>query len=214
MKGMLLDLTGHRYGRLVVRSLSPQRTAEGKARWLCLCDCGATTDVAARNLRSGSVKSCGCHRRERIGNLTKTHGLSKTPEAEAWRQMRSRCNNPNHPNYADYGGRGIYVCAEWDSFEQFLADMGQRPTPEHSLDRHPDNDGPYSKANCRWATVTEQNRNTRGNTVLTHHGLSMTVTEWAQHLGLHPQTLCERLKRWPVQRALAQPLDRRYSHPR
>lgn len=83
----------------------------------------------------------------------------KSPEYEAWVQMRSRCTNPNHHAFARYGGRGIAICDEWDSFDDFFADMGARPSPLHSLDRYPDNDGNYEPDNCRWATSAEQMRN-------------------------------------------------------
>lgn len=205
MVAKYLDLTGQRYGRLTVAELFPERTSGGKARWLCRCECGATTTVDARNLRSGSITSCGCYRRDRAEHLTARHRQSKTPEHNTWRQMRARCTNARHQKFPDYGGRGITVCSEWNSFERFLADMGPRPSPKHSIDRK-DNDGPYAPSNCRWATSPQQRRNTRTNTRLTHRGRTLTLTDWAIDLGLAVNTLSRRLtKGWSVERALTTP---------
>lgn len=208
-----LDLTGQRYGRLTVVRLASDRTSEGKARWMCRCDCGAPTTVDARNLRSGSITSCGCFRRERMEDLTATHRLSNTPEHRTWVGMRARCRNPNLRIFQNYGGRGITVCQRWDeSFEAFVADMGLRPSRRHSLDRI-DNDGNYEPSNCRWATMTQQRRNTRANTRLTHHGRTMTLTEWALELGISVTVLCGRFRKgWSVERALTTPLDSSRSH--
>ena len=194
--------------------LAAERTSGGKARWDCRCDCGATTTVDARNLRSGSIKSCGCHRRERMGKLMARHRLTKTPEYETWRQMRSRCTNPGLRGFKNYGGRGIGVCPEWDLFERFLADMGPRPSARHSIDRI-DNDGPYAPWNCRWATTAQQRRNTRGNTMLTHQGRTLVLTDWAREVGISVNVLSSRLQKgWSVGRALITPLDLNQSHRR
>lgn len=104
--------------------------------------------------------------------------VSETPEYIAWRNLRNRCTNPNYRAYARYGGRGIGVCQRWESFHAFLEDMGARPSPKHSIDRK-DNDQGYSKANCRWATVFEQRRNTSANTNVTAFGECKTLAEWA-----------------------------------
>ena len=206
-----LDITGERYGRLTVLVISPHRTSEGKARWVCLCDCGAETTVDARNLRSGSSKSCGCHRSERMEDLNARHLLSRTPEHDAWRHMRYRCFNPNAENFSDYGGRGITVCQQWESFERFYADMGPRPSPRHSLDRI-DNDGDYTPDNCRWATPQQQNRNKRNNTRLSHHGRTLTLSGWSKELSISVNTLSERLsKGWSASQTLTTPVDSQQS---
>jgi hypothetical protein len=120
--------------------------------------------------------------------------------------MRGRCNNPQNPAYPYYGGRGIYVVAEWETFKQFYADMGPRPSAKHSLDRI-DNDGPYSPENCRWATWTEQMNNTRLTRRIEFQGQCLSVSEWSRELGVPVNTLLMRLHRgWSPIRTLSEPL--------
>jgi hypothetical protein len=121
--------------------------------------------------------------------------------------MRDRCTNPRHHAYALYGGRGIAVCARWESFENFLADMGERPAGT-SLDRYPNKDGNYEPGNCRWATDVEQANNTRANRLLTLGSETMPLRAWARRLGIAENTLWARLKKgWPMEKALAPALD-------
>lgn len=121
------------------------------------------------------------------------HGMRNTPEYEAWRAIKKRCYNKDHEHYDSYGGRGILMCDEWKgSFEAFYRDMGQRPSPEHSLDRE-DNDKGYDKDNCRWATWEEQNNNRRNNTKYTHDGKTLTLPEWSRELGIELHTLKNRI---------------------
>jgi hypothetical protein len=167
---LFIDITGHRYARLtVIQKLN--RDKRGYFLWLCRCDCGNEITAGANALRSGNTKSCGCFRLERLsewGKANRTHGESlrgskdRKPSREyrAWCGMRERCRNPNNKDFAKYGGRGLTVCERWDSsYETFLADMGRCP-PGKSLDRI-DNDAGYSPVNCRWATLSEQNKNRR-----------------------------------------------------
>ena len=122
------------------------------------------------------------------------HGLSGTPEYDAWRNMKRRCFNPNHKNYSDYGGRGIGVCDRWLNFENFLADMGSRPTAKHSLDRI-DNDGDYSFENCRWATKAEQENNKRNNKpLITIENDTRTIAQWTKEMGFGKDVIQSRLK--------------------
>ncbi len=129
------------------------------------------------------------------------HSMSGTSTHNLWMSMIDRCTNQRSPRYADYGGRGIKVCQRWMKFENFLADMGERP-PEHSLDRK-DNDGPYSPKNCRWATRYEQANNARSNKKLTCRGMVMGESEWARIRGMCRSTLQHRLRAgWPIEQAL------------
>lgn len=158
------DLTGKHIGILAVQ----WPVGKNKYRcvcWLCLCECGNLTMVTTSNLRAGTI-SCGCRKVKSIGERTTTHGLTRvgikrTPEYNAWHNMIQRCTNQKNHAYPSYGYRGIKVCARWlNSFENFLADMGHKPSPELSLERI-DNDCGYEFSNCMWATKKEQSDNKR-----------------------------------------------------
>jgi hypothetical protein len=117
--------------------------------------------------------------------------------------MISRCTNPKSAGYKNYGGRGIYVCEEWFDYEVFITDMGEKPGPKYSLDRI-NNDGPYSKDNCRWATPKEQARNTRTNKWISFNGKTQLLSDWAAELGISHQVILDRLKKkWPIEKVLS-----------
>ena len=131
-------------------------------------------------------------------------------QLSVYQDMLRRCNNPNNPAFSYYGARGIEVCARWqNSFENFFADMGQRPTPELSLERL-DNDGPYSPENCTWATRQQQQRNRRGLRLLTHDGETLCIAEWSERSGIPQETFRSRITKcgWSVARALSEPVHR------
>jgi hypothetical protein len=165
-----VDLSGQRFGRLVVVG-EPSLQGDGRhALWPCRCDCGGSKVVESGNLRRGATRSCGCLAREvgeRNREVTTIHGLHQSPEYVAWQNMISRCERPSTRGFLYYGGRGISVCEEWrSSFTAFHAHIGPRPSPGHSVDRI-DNDGNYEPGNVRWATRVEQNNNRRPRRVIT-----------------------------------------------
>ena len=203
MRGRFIDLTGHRFGRLVVlRRISPSRRRH-RPDWLCQCDCGQTALITGMCLRTGDTRSCGCLQREVAWQ--RKHGQSKTVLHRIWRRIRNRCENPRNDSFAEYGGRGIYVCERWKQFVNFAADMGERPSPRHSVDRI-DNDGPYAPENCRWATPHEQMRNTSRNHWIEFGGYRLVQKDWAHRLGISSSTLEKRLRNWPLERALTEPI--------
>ena len=194
--GKLIELTGKKFGRWTVVS----EAGRGKRRavtWLCRCECGTQKVISGNNLRSGNTKSCGCLSQELSSRRNRTHGMYGTPVYKVWIRMRNRCNNPNNTAYKDYGGRGIKVCTRWDSFETFYADMGERPKGL-TIERI-DNNGSYEPTNCKWATTTEQHRNTRTNRMIKYGGESKCVSAWAEELGIKYSILYGRLNRYPPQ---------------
>ena len=141
------------------------KTAGGHKLWHCICECGTEITVRASSLKNKDSKSCGCLQKEKAKtlalNMARKHGMSTSSEYESWRKMKARCYNKNHPSFQYWGGRGISVCERWaNSFENFLEDMGVKPSSKHTLDRI-NNDGNYEPSNCRWATGTEQRMNQR-----------------------------------------------------
>lgn len=143
---------GDKFAMLTV--VGEARDAKGKTAWMMRCECGTVKQCQPSHIRAGSTLSCGCG----PNKGRQTHGMSRTPTYASWIAMRERCQNPNATKFLLYGGRGINVCDEWQSFERFAADMGPRPSLDHSIERE-DGNGDYQPSNCRWATYTEQNRN-------------------------------------------------------
>jgi hypothetical protein len=190
----LIDKTGLKYGRLTaVRYV-------GNGRWLCRCDCGVEKEFLTHNLGRHAT-SCGCYIREVTIARNTTHGQAHTVEYRAWCAMRRRCT--------DYGGRGIRVAPEWDaSFERFIADVGPRPSPLHSLDRI-DNNGNYEPGNVRWATRQQQSANRNYCKLLTFNGKTQNYADWSRETGIFWKTIKMRLKAgWSVEDALTKPVRR------
>ena len=186
------DLIGMRFGKLVVLSDSGQRGKGGNVKWTCRCDCGKTTIVTGNNLKSKSILSCGCHRSDRMTKRNSKHLMAHSLTYYVWDGIKKRCTNPKSPNFHLYGGRVINVCDRWlNSFDNFLADMGEKP-PGMSIDRI-DVNGDYQPSNCRWATAKEQCNNKRSNTLITYNGETKTLSQWSEILGINYMTLWGRI---------------------
>lgn len=187
------NLTGRRFGRIRVLSYA------GQSRWNCSCACGAKLIIHTSSFWGCRKKRCMKCR------------LSRKPGYSSWQGMKDRCYNRNDADFHRYGGRGIKICARWkNSFENFFADMGPRPSLKHSLDRFPDRDGDYRPGNCRWATPTEQARNRDSNHPLTFQGTTMCLTAWARKRNMNQTTLSQRiLAGWPIRKALLTPVRSR-----
>lgn len=185
--GILRNIKGRRFGSLKVVSFEGLDRSR-KARWKCQCDCGRTTVALGLNLVRDRTRSCGCG--ERL-----THGLFRHPAYGTWKRMMRRCYDARDSNYPNWGGRGIAVCRRWrESFETFAADMGGPPAKGWSIERN-DNDGDYSRENCRWIRQRDQPKNRRSTIRITLNGETQTLTTWATRLGLKPDTIRKRLKR-------------------
>lgn len=151
------DLTGQRFGRLIIMTRAPSRGY--RTYWNVRCDCGTEKEVSQSVLVTGKAKSCGCFNAENRAVINTKHGKVNTPTYISWCSMWARCTNSKLKSYANYGGRGVSVCEEWKDFSVFLSDMGERPNGT-SIDRINVN-GNYEPSNCRWATPSEQRRNQR-----------------------------------------------------
>jgi len=180
---------------------------------MCQCQCGTKKKLILSQVKRGDVKSCGCLMRESSaasGRANRRHGQA-TPNKRgrtyrSWESMKSRCLNPNSQSYKNYGGRGITVCLQWvESFDRFLADMGERP-PNTSLDRI-DNDGNYEPANCRWGTPRTQSRNKNNGRVIIYQGRSMLLVELSELTGVKYGLLYDRIVRhgWSVEKSVSTP---------
>lgn len=193
---MRQDLTGRIFGRLTVISKTVKKH-HGSFIWICRCECGTEKEIPTGYLTSGDTRSCGCLFGDLMTTLHVTHGDSvgeRTPEYNTWKRIKGRCLNPNNEKFPIYGGRGIKVCSRWlNSFENFLADMGRRPNGKNSIERV-DVNGHYEPSNCKWGTAKEQANNTRYNRNITHLGVTLTVSQWAEKYGIKPNTIIGRLR--------------------
>lgn len=202
---------GTRFGRLTVIAECEPSANRGGRHYFCQCECGEATSAAGEFLLKGNKSSCGCLAIDLLVSRSLKHGHVKNGKNgsrtyTSWVQMRQRCLNSNHTFYSEYGGRGITVCERWlHSFENFLADMGERPE-ETSLDRIDVTKG-YSPENCRWLSQKGQCRNKRDNLLLTYDGKSLCASEWAEITGITASTIRKRHRAgWDVQRTLTEPM--------
>lgn len=200
-KSNLGDLTGQKFGKLTVVSYAGTDKHQ-KRRWNCQCECGKPNIVSTTSLRLGKVQSCGCY----FAETHTKHGDHRALEYFAWRSMKARCTDAGVRYYEKYGGRGIKVCERWLDYENFLSDMGRKPTKAHSLDRI-DNDGDYTPENCRWATKSEQTRNRSTSVWITFNGKTQLMGDWAAELGISYRVLYQRVRiGWTVERAFTTPV--------
>lgn len=179
-----VDLTDRRFTRLMVLGYAGIRTRNAKMWWV-ECDCGTIKKVGGAELKNGDTQSCRCLHRD----IMATHGESPfhnpSPEYSIYKGAKGRCENPDHQSYAKYGGRGIKFL--YISVEQFIQDVGRRPTPRHTLERK-DNERGYEPGNCCWATMAEQMRNTRRTHRITIDGVTKCRTDWCEYFGIDKDT--------------------------
>lgn len=200
---------GDKFGRLTLIKIS-HTDRRWSRYWLAKCSCGNTATVRGGHLGCG-INSCGCLRDEMRGRATTTHGAVRggviPTEYAIWCGLKARCYNPKSPCFARYGGRGIGVCRQWrNDFAKFLADMGPRPSSQHTIDRI-NNRGNYTPSNCRWATWKEQQNNKSNTRRVKFNGKKLTLSEWADELGVAKGTLYQRRRSgWSVKRVLTAPI--------
>lgn len=192
MPGKRKDITGNMYGYL--KALRFDKITDTKiTRWIMLCvACNKEISVSMSNLKSGSSKSCGCMKFQLTKENKNTHNLSKHGTYRTWVSMKQRCSNPKAPDYPRYGGSGISYHPRWESFDNFLEDMGLRPK-DRTLDRI-DGGGPYTKENCRWADNKIQARNMKSNHVVEYNGQKKCIAEWAEIYNIPYSRLSWRIK--------------------
>lgn len=181
-----IDLTGKRFGRLVVLEY------KGNLKWLCKCDCGNEKVVTGQSLRRGTTLSCGCYCKDRH---PKKHGNSKEKLYRRWKSIRSRCNDPKNISWKNYGGRGIKVCDEWNkdytAFKDWAILHGYRQ--DLTIDRI-NNDGDYCPENCRFVKRDVQARNRRNNRFLTISGVTKVAKDWAKESCVGYDAILHRIK--------------------
>lgn len=183
------DIFNQKFGRLV----AIEEVGKGNRGYIYLfqCECGNKKELSGSIVSTGKVRSCGCLKSEMTTAKNFVHGLVHSGAYSSWQAMKTRCNNKNQKSNERYAHLGYDP--SWDAFENFVKDMGERPAGM-TLDRI-DNSKGYSKANCRWATVAQQNRNTRQNVFITHNGKTMCMKDWANETGIPYPTIQDRVKR-------------------
>lgn len=199
--GRILDLNGKIFSHLTVIKYVG-KNKHNWALWECLCYCGKTTIVYSHKLRNGATKSCGCLRVTQARDNFKTHGQSGTRFYKIWRKVHVRISNPRSIVYKYYGGRGIKVDKRWNSFENFYQDMFESYS-EHVKDfsekqttlERIDNNGNYSKENCRWATRQEQMENRRNSIFFNFRGNRISLTKFCEINGLDYKLAHQRMSK-------------------
>ena len=202
-------MTGRKFSRLTVLSLSHKKQSNRDYFWNTICDCGTLGVVSGSAMRRGLTKSCGClmvDNMKLVASQNITHGLTNTPTYHSWASMIQRCTNKNNEKYKTYGGRGISVCPEWFSFGNFLRDMGEK-SPGSTIHRI-DNDKGYNKSNCVWCNSHKtQARLKTSNTIVKWNGESHCLAEWSEIMNIPFTALRMRFHRgWSIKDALTKPI--------
>lgn len=189
------DLSGKRFGKLVVVKRAPnriQKSGQFKVMWECQCDCGNVKDINSFDLKSGATKSCGCMHNEIFSKIRKTHGMYGTRIYRIWNNMRERCTNKNVFAFKDYGGRGIEVYQEWANFEIFYKWAKSAGYSDSLTLERKDVNGNYCPENCCWIPAKLQSRNTRKTFWITYQGETKCAAEWSEITGIPRSTLYNR----------------------
>lgn len=206
MSGKRVDVTGQRFGRLVIVEFS-HTDGPGRTYWICRCDCGKIKTILGASMNAGATQSCGCLAKERTSQACTSHGQTNTRLYRVWRNMKSRCNCPSSNKYYNYGGKGVSVCEEWTPFEGFQKwALSHGYAADLTIDRF-DGSGNYEPSNCHWATYKEQSNNTTQNHILEFNGMRKNLKQWSEFLGISYKALSERARRgWSANRALTTPV--------
>jgi hypothetical protein len=202
----LIDETGNHYGQLEVLGKGG-RDHRKAVLWECRCSCGNLTYVTGSHLRTGNTTSCGCYKVKVAKEVHKTHGLSKDSRYLTWVDIHRNCNNPKSKGYKYLGKYGIKVCSRWDSFENFIEDMGSRPSDKHCLLRK-DNTGDFEPSNCVWGIyqVKSNSRLEKYHRYITYKGKRKTLSVWCRELRVPRSLVNERLNRnWSFEEAITLP---------
>lgn len=211
--GRKVVLTGQTFNRLTVIE-EDGRTPTGQVMWLCRCSCGTEKTIRSFDITSGQIQSCGCLRREVIAKQFSKHGKSGTRVYASWLHIINRCTNSKNKDFHHYGGRGIQVCERWrNSFTAFFMDVGEPPTPKHTIDRINVN-GDYEPSNCRWITQKEQTRNMRRNHILTWKDKTQCISAWVEELDVPKSVFYDRIKRGDSVESIFQAIENNTTYQR
>lgn len=203
------DLTGQRFGRLVV--IERVGTRSRNALWKCKCDCGNEKEVLSGSLANGHTKSCGCFRSQFAREKVTTHGMCKTKLHGVWTAMKARCSNSHLESYSNYGGRGITVGDEWSDFINFYNWANSTGYNGLLTLNRKDNEKGYCPQNCEWSTRKEQANNKRNNVWYEYRGEKKTISQWSDVCGMSYKIIAGRIRAgWDIKQALFTPIQTPY----